>query len=176
MSCCAYIYKLEKSTYEEIKDLDYIQLKIKYGDDENYFYFRNIHQKQLYSFGEFDNKINEIRKLLKPLFLNEKTMTCLKEDDIEPYILNQQGIDYLINWMKTKIVENFKELKSKGLVYKNLYFENRINAWENDFIYKKTKKGKYITDSIYYEYEIFKLIDLANNIDWNNDIILFYEH
>jgi len=188
-----YIGKLPKKIYEEIKDLTEEQITEKYGDD---FYFRNMpHFKELHCFGKYcDFPIDDT----KDRFFTHKMSW---ESDMEFDIGSEEMLKTIIETFKayiieyhTKLYEVFKADKNElrkwklqkitnvseprdpeKLTYSDVenYFRGKVSEWANFPPYNLDKNRIFI-DTEKYEYDIFQLVSIYRQFDWENDVIVWY--
>lgn len=198
-----YFFLVDKKDVERVKDQTYDELvdiarnygvEIEDEDGESYFYFNNdkfMNKTEIYEFGKLycDDTADRIYSKGVPLFTNEETQKCFV--DYYPYVMGKDAMLEAITIYKEKIVKYYKSLIVDGDTREFDYFYDvppdavknvEVTRHIADMLYHWDRIGAVNTDldcerisnSWMYEHQIFELVRLYKNIDWENKCLLFY--
>ncbi len=192
------IYKFPKSFAEDCRACetkeDFQKIYFKYCTDErvnkdqleaeNYWPLYYIGE-QLFDFGEYDNS-EEMYKHGDALFYSLELREAY--DDYSPIVLDESGLLCAIEWNRNRVADIYEDLlreKSADKWNDQNQFDRMKNhikyqyeEWRNEFFPELTpydlSDRKCIVSSWKYEYQIFELVRVYKEIDWENDCIVFY--
>lgn len=152
---------------------------------------RMLDESRKYSFGKYYENSGEIIKLGKPLFTNEKMQQAF--DDYSPYVIGMDAVANAIEFYRQRTAEYFRLLTLSDEEYKSYVlkhgcrYENqakrisnaikwKYEEWANKDLTPYSLTGPTSVNSWLIEYEIFALVDLYRNTDWDNEVGIFYGH
>lgn len=184
-----YMYSIDKSVVEEIKDMSIEELNNRFTPvkerDEDYFYHRNLPTEEIYELGKYIEFADQIQATGKRLFSSEDTHKALEEYDM--YVIGKEGFLKLIEIYQKKVIDYYKSLlvddkEDDFTVYEpktskqkqKYHIESTLREWERGMAINLSDKTEAITHSWKYEYSLFELVKVLKTFDFENKAILFY--
>ena len=192
------IYKFPKSFAEDCRACstkeDFQKVYFKYCTDErinkdqleseNYWPLYYLGE-QLFDFGSYDNA-EEIYKHGDALFYSLELRKAY--DDNSPIVLDKSGLLCAIEWNRNRVADIYEDLLREKSTDKwnnqnqfdrmKVHIKNQYEEWRNEFFPElkpyDLSDRKCIVSSWKYEYQIFELVRVYKEIDWENDCIIFY--
>lgn len=195
MSYSYRVYKLPKpfidecrscETFEDFKNIYFRgisnnQVNKDYIVEENIYPLYELGKLE-YDFGETTD-IEELYKhgnsLFKSLELNEEYF------DYKPIVLEPSGILCAIEIYRNQIIKHYKRLANETEIYHKSqlerlrnHVEDMLDEWDNqnfpDLRPYDLSDSKNIISSWKYEYQIFELVRIYKEFDWEHYSLVFY--
>ena len=109
-------------------------------------------------------------------------------DDYSPIVLDESGLLCAIEWNRNRVADIYEDLlrekstdkwntQSQFDRIKN-HIKYQYEEWRNEYFPELTpydlSDRKCIVSSWKYEYQIFELVRVFKEFDWENDCIVFY--
>lgn len=190
--------KVRKYSYEDLAYyLDFIGSKALYIEEYDsrkemcVDFHEMFDQKKIFEFGKlYDDTAERIYSHGEPLFLNKDTQDAFC--NYCPYIITKEGLKEAIEIYQEKIVNYYKWLieyrqpkrlpfgfvisRSKKRKDNKLQSmaEDQYFYWSNGYAIDLDEDSESLTNSWMYEHEIFDLVRLYKNFDFDNNYLLFY--
>lgn len=192
------IYKFPKSFAEDCRACetkeDFQKVYFKYCTDErinkdqleseNYWPLYYLGE-QLFDFGEYNNA-EEMYKHGDALFYSLELREAY--DDYSPIVLDESGLLCAIEWNRNRVADIYEDLLREKSTDKwntqsqfdrmKVHIKYQYEEWRNEFFPElkpyDLSDRKCIVSSWKYEYQIFELVRVYKEIDWENDCIVFY--
>lgn len=182
-----YMYAIDKSVVEQIKDMTREELIKRFmpQNEQDYFYHGNLPTEEIYELGKYIEFADQIQATGKPLFTHNDTRE--ETEDYDFYVIGKEGWLKLIEIYRGFVVKNYKSLlvdddKNDLMVYEpktaeqkqKYHIESTLREWERGFAINTNENTEAITASWKYEYSLFELIRILKTFDFENKAILFY--
>lgn len=199
MSIRTNLQRIKKIDYVNITKMNIVELieyvnvkdKEKFTEEEVYLTIKYVGDNLL-QICDLNNEL--IEKIKKDFLINEETKDLAKNYGHELFTIDKKGLEEIIEYYRSQVLENFnRDLKKmeniqnkieKGLPitsseqYDLINLINKLKRKISDFggerkhkFYRLGNKLQ-LLDSESLEFEIFNLISLYNNFDWENEIML----
>ena len=173
-----YLNRLPKSTYLEVKDLTEHELCKLYGDyDEHengeieaWFSERDLPGfEELYELGKYcEFKIDGVKSRFW-------THRMSGEDDCEFSLGSKELVLQIIDEYRQAVFEGYEKFSKETnleLIHKEMV--NKAREWREDYPpYNIDENTTKLVNSWKYEYEVFELVKLLKNFDWENDVLIY---
>lgn len=164
------IPKVEKAKYEHLTEWDNLDIA-PYRELDGF--------EELFEIGISYNK-NDLKA--KDFF----SFDIYDEYEAEFYILEKEGLKYIIDDLHKKILDNFTKLRDDCLKENgdknkiSSYFQGKVWDWQDSCFDVKPYRldpeegsdGKLVA-SYKIEYIIFELVLMYNTFDWENDYLIY---
>lgn len=195
---------VSKSVYDAVKDMSVEQLKEWVatnqpngwhempGEGGFFCHYLLLGQKEIFDFGKDCWFANDLMCRAKPLFSNAET-----EAAMEPIVVcDKSDFEFVIEEMRKHIHNYFKEIfDTYSYDQMKLHFQNKYEEWGNmteilgltnmsaDKMaainaqhrpYNMDLNRECLVNSWLYEYEIFELVLLYRQFNWDTTVLLFY--
>ena len=186
------IYNITNMGIQEFKDFLHSGNKEIVDDDDDDCNFlsmlESLNIERRYSFGQYYEYANQIYESGHPFF-NEKEMQD-KFYEYDPFIIGKEEIAAAIEFYRKKVAEyyrtmfipeeeynkslqdNSREQTQAEKISHNIKF--KYIEWSKFYPYSLTGKSPVTSDTI--EYEVFALVDMYRNTDWENKCGIFFGH
>ena len=184
-----YIFSIDKSVVEEIKDMTIDELEARFsvtnGQPNGYFYHRDLPTEELYELGKYIEFAEEVRNCGTRLFTREDTHEALEDYDM--YVVGKEGLHKIIEVFKGYVIKHYESLlvdDSEDDLWvdtprtaeqkQKLYVEGKLRAWKRGIAIDLNEDSEVLTQSWTYEYSLFELVRILKSMDFENKTILFY--
>ena len=170
MSFRSYLVKINKNEAKELENMTLTEITNKYKIEDPYMLPLNMNK--IFEFGAYSEFDKDIYQSTKFFFKKRETREYFEEY----YFKKVSNKDFLkiIELIRKSIAEYSQELLNNTKKSKK-YLENKNKKWNDEILYPYhlDKDGKIIIDDDSYEYNIFELIRIYNEFDFEKNIILF---
>ena len=193
-----YFYRVGKQEVNDIKNMSKDELLEHFKafpevveEDEGDTYI-NFHQllktigaNEVFEFGKYYENEENIMKLSEPMF--DLPETQKEFEYYHPVVVGKEAVECAVEFNRHKVVEYFEGLlqtpeearqkdpiwyDSRTIEEKIKYaIEQKIRIWK----YRPfSLEGRNMVTSWMYEYEVFQLVDLYRNTDWEKYCLIFF--
>lgn len=182
-----YMYGIDKTVVEEIKDMSREELIKRFmpNEEQDYFYHANLPTEEIYELGKYIEFVDQIQATGKPLFNRKDTKEELEDYDM--YVIGREGLIKLIEIYRGFVVDYYKSLlvdddekdvmvfnPRKAQQKQEHHIQTIINEWERGFAINTDENTDVITTSWKYEYSLFELVRILKTFNFEQKTILFY--
>ena len=163
------------------------------GEINTYVNFHKILDKDcVFEFGKlyYDDTAERIYSRGKPLFLDKETQEYFR--DYNPYRMGKEGLEEAIAIYRKKIIDYYKgllvdgaevvapfgitftrdDIKSIDKVHEHI--KDMLYWWQSGYALNMEATTPCLTNSWLYEHEIFELVRLYKETNWDEKCLLFY--
>lgn len=193
------IYKFPKSFAEECRTCqtkeDFQEIYFKYCTDprvnkewleaENYWPLYHLGE-QLFDFGDSYGNSEEMYKHGDSLFYSIELREAY--DHFCPIVLDKSGLLCAIEWNRNKVADIYEDLMREKSIDRwntqnqldrmKAHIHDKVEEWRNsdfpDLTPYDLSDRPTLVSSWLFEYQIFDLVRVYKQIDWEKDCIIFY--
>ena len=195
MSYRQYFAKIKRKEIEKIRHLNEEEI-INWCKDNDLYedeyiildeLLEKINATVIFNFGDSCSNEKEIISSGEELFTNNDTKKLFKDNN--PYIVSKEAVENTIECFRKKIISNFEDLLLDDEDYRRKYpwsfnmdtkqermekaIKEKIQEWTY-VPYNLNSNSKGMITSCFYEYEIFELVSLYRNTNWEEECLVFY--
>lgn len=197
-----YFYKVKKEDVDKVKNLSLKEVCENFSKKDEYCEWVSIYdvieQECIFEFGKlyWDDTVERINATGTRLFNDNEVIDYFADNDF--FVVGKAGIEKaieiyiekintwlqsLLNEERQAIYKNNRKLALKDLKPEDVNMAEVISSirskvfeWNNDWrsVVNLDLNSSDITDSYFYEYQIFNLVHIYKTMDWEKDTILFY--
>lgn len=172
---------IKKSKYNKISSMTADQFTKKYVGKDKLVSIDDI-VDDVFDLGkDFDVRI--LNKYNSPFFNNKDCGEILENQELELFVINQEGFKAIIEYHHSLVKTYLKNLNKEIKINPNdanfivnpelvLHIRNKLDEWDNNFgIVPYEIEGEVITKSDSHEYAIFELVRIYKSINWEKQVV-----